>query len=208
MLMLNYGLTGYVAQQRERCWQGHAWSGLRGRTALILGLGNIGRAVAAHCQYLGMHVLGLRRSAAEVAGVDELVAAEALHAALARCDVLCLHVPLTQHTRGLIDRAEFAALKPGALVVNTARGGVMVEGALHDALRDGRVRGAFVDVFEQEPLPPDSPLWDAPNLFISPHMADTVSDYEQRFTDFFADNLQRWLDGEALHNVVDPIAGY
>lgn len=208
MLMLNYGLTGYVAHQREHTWRRLPWTGLRGKTALVLGLGSIGRAVARHCRYLGMHVLGLRRRPGDVPEVDELLPADRLHEALSRCDVLLVHVPLTAATRGLLGDAELDALPPGALLVNTSRGGVVSESALLRVLTSGRVRGAFVDVFETEPLPQDDPLWDAPNLFISPHVADAVDDYEDRYADFFADNLQRWLEGEPVHNIVDPAAGY
>jgi phosphoglycerate dehydrogenase-like enzyme len=208
MLMLNTRFHTYLAQQRERVWRMQPWTALAGKTVLVIGLGTIGRRVAAHARHLGMHVLGLRAGTTPVREVHEMVPPERLHGALARADAVCVHVPLVPSTHKLLDAQAFAQLKPGAIIVNTARGGVMDEQALLAALADGRVAAAHLDVFETEPLPPDSPLWDTPNLVITPHMADAVSDWETRFAQFFADNLQRWMDGEALLNQVDPARGY
>ena len=208
MLLLNTGFHTYLAQQRERIWRMNPWSGLAGKTLLVLGLGTIGRRVAAHARHLGMQVLGMRASTTPVSEVHEMVHPDRLHHALARADVIGVHVPLVATTRNLLDARAFARMKRGVIIVNTARGGVMDEDALLAALRDGRVAGAHLDVFAQEPLPPDSVLWDAPNLVITPHMADAVSDWETRFALFFSDNLQRWLDGAALRNEVDPARGY
>jgi len=208
MLMLNTGFHTYIAQQRQRRWQMNEWTALAGKTVLVIGLGEIGRRVARHARHLGMHVLGLRARAGAVEEVDEMVAPDHLLEALGRADVVCVHVPLVDSTRHLLDASAFAHMKPGAILVNTARGGVMDEEALLAALEDGTVAAAHVDVFETEPLPKDSPLWQAPNLVITPHMADSVSDYEERFAHFFADNLERWLAGETPLNVVDPARGY
>ena len=208
MLMLNTGFHTYLAQQRERRWQMQPWSALAGKTALIIGLGTIGRRVAQHARHLGMQVLGLRAGAGRVRDVHEMVQPDQMHAALARADVVCVHVPLVASTRNLLDAQAFAHMKPGVIIVNTARGGVMDEDALLAALHEGRVAAAHLDVFAREPLPADSALWDAPNLVITPHMADAVSDWETRFAQFFADNLERWLAGEPLLNEVDPARGY
>jgi phosphoglycerate dehydrogenase-like enzyme len=208
MLMLNVGFPRYMEQQRARHWQEQPWTALAGKTALVIGLGQIGCRVAIHARHLGMHVIGMRARGGAIPEVDELVTREQLPVALARADVICLHVPFTEETHNLLDANAFASMKRGALLVNTARGGVVDEDALLEALRDGTVGAAHCDVFESEPLPKDSPLWDAPNLVITPHMADTVSDYGVRFAAFFADNLERWLEGEPLHNVVDPKRGY
>jgi len=208
MLLLNTGFHTYLAQQRERRWRMNPWAALAGKTVLVIGLGSIGRRVAEHARHLGMHVLGLRAGSEPVREVHEMVRPEHLHAALARADVLCVHVPLVAGTRNLLDARAFARMKPGMIIVNTARGGVMDEDALLAALREGRVAGAHLDVFATEPLPADSALWDAPNLVITPHMADAVSDWETRFAQFFADNLQRWLAGQPLLNPVDPARGY
>ncbi len=208
LLMLNFGYPRYLEQQRRRHWQMNPWSGLKGKTALIIGLGEIGRRVAVHCRHLGMRVLGMRRSGAAVEEVDEIITPRSLPAALQRADVISVHVPLINATRNLIDRTAFAQMKPGVLIVNTSRGGVMDESALLEALADGRVAGAHLDVFASEPLSADSSLWAAENLVITPHVTDSVSDWETRFALFFADNLQRWLAGETLMKIVDPGRGY
>lgn len=208
ILMLNFGALAYLDQQRRHHWKINPWTGLVGKTALIIGLGEIGRRVATHCRYHGMQVIGMRRGNGRVAEVDESITAEDLPTALGRADVISIHVPLIDSTRNLLDRTAFAQMKPGVILVNTARGGVMDETALLDALASGQVRAAHMDVFAAEPLCTDSPLWDAQNLVITPHMMDSVSDWETRFALFFADNLQRWLAGQTLLKVVDPSRGY
>jgi phosphoglycerate dehydrogenase-like enzyme len=208
MLLLNTGMHTYIEQQRRRVWQPHPWTALRGKTALVLGLGEIGRRVARHARYMGMHVLGMRARPGTVDDIDEMVTPGTLPAALARADVVCVHVPLVDGTRHLLDAQAFARMKRGVIVVNTARGGVVDEAALLAALRDGTVAAAHLDVFATEPLPTESPLWDAPNLVITPHTADTVADWTSRFAAFFGDNLERWLAGKPLLKVVDPQRGY
>jgi phosphoglycerate dehydrogenase-like enzyme len=208
MLTLNVGFPRYTAQQRAHVWQQHPWQGLAGKTALVIGLGAIGRRVAAHARHLGMRVLGLRARPGALDAVDEMVDLEGLHDALGRADVVCVHVPLTVATRGLLDVHAFRRMKRGAILINTSRGGVMDEDALREALADGTLAAAYLDVFATEPLPADSALWDTPNLVLTPHISDTVADYQERFADFFADNLDRWLKGQPLANVVDPTRGY
>jgi phosphoglycerate dehydrogenase-like enzyme len=149
-----------------------------------------------------MRVIGLRRSGEPVAGVDEMRTPDALTASLAEADAVSLHLRLKPETQGLFDAALFAAMKPGAIFINTARGGLVVERDLVAALEAGHLGGAYLDVFETEPLPAESPLWEAPNLLISPHAADGVEDWEARFAALFAENLENWRAGHALRNVV------
>ncbi len=208
LLMLNFGAHRFLDQQRRHEWKKHLWTGLKGKTALIIGLGEIGRRVASHYRYMGMQVLGLRRQAGTVDEVDEIITPENLPSALARADVLSVHVPLIDSTRNLINREAFGHMKPGIIIVNTARGGVMDESALLDALASDHVAAAHLDVFATEPLPADDPLWDAPNLLITPHVADSVTDWETRFAMFFADNLDLWLEGKPLMKVVSTTRGY
>jgi phosphoglycerate dehydrogenase-like enzyme len=158
--------------------------------------------VARRAKALGMRVIGLRRSAAPVEGVDEIRPPDALAESLAEADAVSLHLRLTPDTEDLFDAAMFAAMKPGALFVNTARGGHVVEADLVAALESGHLRGAYLDVFATEPLPEDSPLWAAPNLLISPHASDCVTDWQDRFADLFAENLANWRAGRPLRNVV------
>jgi phosphoglycerate dehydrogenase-like enzyme len=149
-----------------------------------------------------MRVIGLRRSGAPVAGIGEMRPPEALTASLAEADAVSLHLRLTPETRNLFDAAMFAAMKPGALFINTARGGHVVEADLLAALQSGHLHGAYLDVFQTEPLPAESPLWAAPNLLISPHAADNVGGWEARFTALFAENLKLWRAGQEMKNLV------
>ena len=203
LLALNCGLIRYHAQQRERLWRPHPFRPLAGQTLLVVGAGAVGAEVARRAGGLGMRVIGLRRSSGEpVAGIDEMRPPEALTASLGEADAVSLHLRLTPGTQGLFGAAMFGAMKPGAIFINTARGGHVVEPDLLAALRSGHLRGAYLDVFETEPLPPGSPLWSAPNLLISPHAADGVADWEARFAALFAENLEHWRAGRTMRNLV------
>ena len=178
-----------------------------GATLGIVGMGSIGSAVAVRARALGMHVLGLRRSAsADPAPAHELFGPERLHELLARCDAVVVAAPETPATRRLIDAAALAALPPGAVLVNVARGALVDEAALAGALRSGRLGAAVLDVFEQEPLPAESPLWDLPNLYASAHSSVSVDRYLDDVFDLFADNVARFVRGEPLRNRVDMAA--
>ena len=202
LLALNSELIRYHHQQRDRVWRQHLFRPLSGQTLLVVGAGAIGAEVASRAKALGMRVIGLRRSAAPVDGIDDMRPPEALIASLAEADAVSLHLRLTPETKNLFDARMFAAMKPGALFINTARGGHVVEKDLLAALESGQLRGAYLDVFQTEPLPADSSLWTAPNLLISPHTADGVIDWEARFAALFADNLANWRAGRALRNLV------
>ena len=208
ILMMNFGFPTYFRQQRAHIWQQNLWRPLAGQTLLVVGLGRIGQQVAAKAKAMGMRVLGVRRNPAPLEGIDQVLPPDALHEGLAQADYVGLHTPMTAETRGLIDAAALAAMQPHARLINTARGTVVDEQALIAALRGGTIAGAYLDVFETEPLPSDSPLWDMENVVISPHSSDLVADWYVRFADFFCDNLECWLAGQPLENVVDPARGY
>jgi phosphoglycerate dehydrogenase-like enzyme len=140
--------------------------------------------------------------------VDRVVGPEGLREVLESSDYVVLTLPLVPSTRGILGRRELEWLKPGAVVVNVGRGGLVDEGALVEALREGRLRGAALDTFAAEPLPPDSPLWELPNVLISPHVAGSFHGYMDRVVELFCENLRRYLAGEPLQNVVDREAGY
>lgn len=206
-----------VEAQRTSAWPRRPeWLELHGRelydaTLLVVGLGAIGRYVARLGRGFGMHVLATRRTVEANASdpdVNELLPMSRLHDALARADFVVLAVPATSATHHLIAAAELRAMKPSAFLVNIARGTIVDEAALIEALRSGEIGGAGLDVFEQEPLPPDSPLWTMPNVIISPHIAGSTDQYSRRFTDLFLDNLARYRTGQPLRNVVDPTRGY
>ena len=207
LLALARGLPRWLAAQRAHRWDPErkaAPRDLRGQTAVIVGLGQIGSEIARLARVLGLRVIGVRRGARGPDDrVDELHAPAALPELLGRCDWLVIACPLTDQTRGLIDAAMLARLPQGARIINIARGEIVVEAALIDALRSGHVAGAYLDVFETEPLPPDSPLWDLPNVLVTPHNSSVSSGNEQRILDIFLDNLARWQRGAALVNEVD-----
>ena len=158
----------------------------------------------------GIEVTGAGRPGRsyDVPGVTSYVADTEIDAALPGTDALILACPLTERTRHLIGSRQLGLLRPGAVVVNISRGPVIDEDALAGALGRGRLRGAFLDVFETEPLPASSPLWAMPNVLISPHSASTVEAENRLLTDLFIDNLRRWLAGAPLRNVYDRAAGY
>lgn len=201
-------LPEFWVRQRERRWEKLPLRELRDLTVGIVGLGDIGAEVARLCRAFGMRVLGLRRRPAPRDVADEVMPPDRLHDLLARSDFVVIAVPLTAETRGMIGRAELAAMKPDAWLINISRGAIVDEEALIEALREGRIGGACLDVFVQEPLPPDSPLWDMPNVIITPHNSWSSPHIEEREIDLFLENLRRYVAGEPLLNVVDKQAGY
>lgn len=187
---------------------------LQGRRMAIVGLGSIGMEVAKLASPFGLRVSGIRRRADVPPpsgpgwAVDEVLPPDRLPELLGRSDVVVLSAPMTPATRGLIGRAELAAMKPGALLINIGRGRLVDDDALIAALRKGRLGGAALDVFIREPLDPASPYWDLPNVIVTPHVAGTITDYWPRAVELFADNLRRFDAGEPLVNVVDKGVGY
>jgi phosphoglycerate dehydrogenase-like enzyme len=174
---------------------------LDGKTLVIVGLGRIGTRLAGLARAFGMRVVGVRRQAAPSPAADEVVALSDLRDALAAADVVALTCPLTPETEGLIGRDALAALPPASLLVNVARGRVVDEGALLEALRGGRLAGAGLDCFHEEPLPPGSPFWTLPNVVVTPHSAGETRRYETNVIDILIDNLRRLGEGgTALRN--------
>jgi phosphoglycerate dehydrogenase-like enzyme len=203
MLALNSRLIQYHAQQARRLWAPHSFRPIRGQTLLILGLGAIGQCVAHIAKALGMQVLATSRAADRShPDVDELHPHDRFRTLLPRADVLSVHLRHTADTESLIDRSVFQALPRSALFINTARGAIVNEPDLVAALQSGHLGGAYLDVFATEPLSLDSPLWSMEHVLISPHASDNVDDWTQRFAELFADNLERWMRGTALINVV------
>jgi len=197
------------AEQKRHHWARFCGEELAGKTLAVVGVGGVGRRVMAIGRAFGMRVVALTRpGSAHVAadlGADRLYPREDLHEMLAETDALVLIVPLSAETEGMIDREAIAALKPGAVLVNIARGPVVDEAAMIDALRSGHIGFAALDVFTVEPLPEASPLWDMPNVLVSPHSASTVSSENRRITEIFCHNLGCFLDGRLgdMRNVYD-----
>lgn len=207
MLAFAKGLPTLLADQRERHWpSGQQPVGeLRDRTLLLVGLGAIGTETARLASALGMQVLAVKRDpSGSVPHVDELHPAGELPALVARADAIVVTLPGTDATRGLLDAGTLAAVKPGAVLVNVGRGAVIDEAALAERLQDGTLAGAALDVFAEEPLPADSPLWGLDNVIVSPHNAALVEAEEARIVELFIDNLRRRRAGEPLRNELDP----
>ncbi|MEN5082974.1 D-2-hydroxyacid dehydrogenase [Bosea sp. TWI1241] len=168
---------------------------LGGKTIVIVGLGRIGLRLAGFAAAFGMRVVGVRRRGGSEPGVDRIVTPSELHAVLPEADILALTCPLTPETEGLVDAAAIAALKPGAFLINVARGRVVDEAALIAALGEGRI-SAGIDCVYEEPLPADSPLWRLPNALVTPHSAGETRAYEDNVVDMLLDNLGRLERGE------------
>ena len=197
------------AQSRHR-WEPRETATLWGAQVVLVGLGGIGRQVAATLSAAGAEVTGVGRPGRtyDVPGVSRYAADTGLDDVLPTASALVLACPLTERTRGLIGPRQLELLPQGAVLVNVARGPVVDEAAMAAALTSGHLGGACLDVFEKEPLPAGSPLWDLDNVLVSPHTASSVAAENGLITDLFIDNLQRWLAGTPLRNVYDRTAGY
>jgi phosphoglycerate dehydrogenase-like enzyme len=212
MLALAYRFPRFLDAQRAHRWRGipglEELRGLYGRTVGIVGMGHTGSELAVRTKAMGMRVLGYRRSAAPPPpGVDKLICAEngdSLDELLAESDFVVLALPLSNATHHLIGRRELALMKRSACIINMARGAVIDEEALIEALYAEQIGGAGLDTFTQEPLPPDSPLWDAPNTLITPHATPQVPDRVGRSIDIISENVRRYRAGEPLLNQLRP----
>jgi len=228
MLAFAHHLPRMIQHQRQAEWPKERWAlfapqELRGSTVGIAGYGSIGREVARLARAFGMRVLATKRDLshmtdsgwelpevgdASAGHVDRLFAPEALVDMLGECDYVVLSLPLTPETRGLINAEALKRMKSSAVLINISRGGVIDEAALIDALRAGTIGGAALDVFEREPLPASSPLWELPNVILSPHVSGFTLRYDERAMTLFAENLRRYIAGQVLLNEVDLQRGY
>jgi phosphoglycerate dehydrogenase-like enzyme len=193
-------LRRLLRNQDERRWEPYDVERLEGRTVGIIGYGGIGHAVGTRAAALGMHVLTYRRR-------SEL-GDPTLEEVIAESDYVVMCTPLTPSTHRLLSRERIAIMKPGAVFINVGRGATVDEEALVEALQNQRIRGAALDVFDTEPLPPHHPLWQLDNVLLSPHTADHTSDAHLRAMSFFLENLRRFRSGESLENVVDKVEQY
>lgn len=203
---------GMIRRQSEGRWDPFSVVEISGQTVGIVGYGDIGRAVATRLRPMGMRVLGLTRRGPLLYNVDPLVSqvfgpADRVRM-ISQCDYVVVAAPLTPDTRGLIGEAEFAAMKPDAVVINVGRGPVIDEAALLRALSQKRIKGAALDVFDTEPLPQGHPFYQLDNVLLSPHCADHTADWLEAAMRFFLDNFERYRKREPLLNVVDKQLGY
>jgi phosphoglycerate dehydrogenase-like enzyme len=203
----------YLLEAKERReFERFCATELEGRTMAIVGPGRVGSNVARIARAFGMRTTALprRHRSPEEIGVDKVYRREELHAMLGEADVVVLIMPHTPETENMIDAAALACLKPTAILVNIARGQVLDEEALIEVLREGRIAGAALDVFRQEPLPPDSPLWSLPNVIINPHSASTADTEDTKTVALFCENLRHYLAGDfgKMRNVLDKALLY
>jgi D-2-hydroxyacid dehydrogenase (NADP+) len=213
LLSLARDLPAHQREQSAHYWRGLTEGGamtlLQGKTAALLGVGAVGGHLARilHAGF-GMRVLGMTHTSRDNPHVDRYFTRDELLAVLPEADVVALTLPATAETTHVIDRAALAAMKPGAILVNVARGSLVDEAALVDALREGRLKGAGLDAFEEEPLPADSPLWSLPNLVMTPHRSAITDGVADAIVAFWTDNIRRFAAGQPLQGTVNRTAGY
>jgi phosphoglycerate dehydrogenase-like enzyme len=208
VLSLHLGVPKLVDQQRDHDWSWVLHPALAGRRAVVLGTGKIGAGCAGLLRAVGLRVDGVSRSGDPVDGFDRVVSVEQRMEVLRGADIVVVLVPLTPDTVGLVGSDELAVLAAGSQLVDVSRGGIVDHDALRWALRDGPLAAAALDVFDPEPLPADDPMWDEPNVLITPHVAALSSDYFDRLVGVLVENVERLRDGRPLINVIDRDRGY
>jgi D-2-hydroxyacid dehydrogenase (NADP+) len=211
MLMFIKDAPACFQMKQNRQWKRYKQRLLRDQTAGIIGLGKIGREIARLCKAFEMTVIGIRNSDGTdrpFPEVDRVYSRQALPELLSASDFVILALPLTNESRGMIGEKELRNMKPGAYLINVARGAIVDEGALIRALEERWIAGAGLDVFLKEPLPPESRFYDLPNVIFSPHISGDIPDYEWRATDIFCENLRRYLAGDPFLHEVDKEKGY
>ena len=204
MMAVSRDATRQVEDYRHRIWARRLWSTLHGKTAVIVGTGIVGAAIGESLQTLGMQVIGVSRTPRQAAGFDEMMPADRMLEAAARADYLINVLPAAPYNFALFDAAVFAAMKPSAYYISAGRGQTVDEAALVAALRERRIAGAALDVFQTEPLPPDSPFWTLPNVFITPHVGGYIVEYEDFIMPLIVDNMRLFLAGRPgeMQNIV------
>jgi glyoxylate/hydroxypyruvate reductase A len=204
------GVPFLNARKARHHWERYTTRDLRGLRALVVGLGGMGREVVRVFDAMGVDVTGLGRTGRhyDIAGLSRTIDRSQLNAVLADIDILILSSPLTSETVGMIGAHELGLMGKNAVVINLSRGHLIDEAALIHALRAGALAGACLDVFEHEPLPENSPLWEFDNVIISPHSASTVRTENRDLVELFIENIGHWRNGETMRNLYDSVAGY
>ena len=210
-VMLHFALdiSGLLQDKRNKHWQpGRLVTPIQNKTLLLLGLGKTGQVLAKKAKALGMNVLGVRANPKATEFVDQVYSDSQLNQALTLADYIVVCLPLLNSTKGLLGPNEFNQLKSGTVLIDVSRGGVVQENALIDALQQGQLAGAGLDVFETEPLPRDNLLWSFENVIISPHCSSVYAGWEKVSAQLFTENLSRWRNQQQLENIVDQAKGY
>lgn len=208
-LLFAKGLAGVRDRQRRGEWLHQETERLAAKRVLVVGVGSIGQAIARSCRALDMRVRGVARAPRGREGAFEAIdGVDGLVGAVRRADFVVDALPATAETRHVFGEEVFGAMRPSTRFVNVGRGSTVDEQALVRVLADGRLAGAALDVFEEEPLPPSSPLWSMPNVIVSPHMSGDAAGWKEAVVELFVENLERYLTGRPLRNVVDKRRGY
>jgi len=209
VLMLHNKMPAVLTNQRSNHWESLFSTPIEGKTVGLVGVGSIGGGAAKQLSKLPVHIIGVTRHGKPHEHVNEMVAMDQLDNVLPRMDYIFVSTPSTPETNGLFDRQRLQSLKPGVGIINVGRSSVMDYNALCDLLKSGHISGAVIDVFDDEPLPAESPLWQAPNFVVTPHVsADDGDNYVPITLDLFFENMRRYQAGEALLNIVRPELGY
>ena len=204
MLAIGHDAKRQVEDQQQHVWQRRLWTTLHGKTAVIAGSGIVGSAIGEMLQALGMYVIGVSHTVRKARGFDEILASDRLREAAARSDYLINILPATPENTALFDAGLFAAMKSSAYYISAGRGQTVDEAALIAALRERRIAGAAFDVFQTEPLPPESPFWTMPNVFITPHVGGYIVEYEDFIMPLIIGNMRLFLAGrqKEMANIV------
>jgi D-2-hydroxyacid dehydrogenase (NADP+) len=204
MMAVSRDAKRQVEDHQHHIWQRRLWSTLHGKTAVVVGTGIVGAAIGELLKAFGMHSIGVTRTPRKVAGFDEVMPTGRLPEAAAKADYLINILPASEDNIGLFDAKVFGAMKPSAYYISAGRGQTVDEGALAEALRERRIAGAGFDVFQTEPLPPESPFWQLPNVFITPHVGGYVVEYEDFVMPLVIDNMRMFLAGRQsdMQNIV------
>lgn len=209
MLVFAKDLLQTIGLQQQKKWVHRDTEMLAGHKLLVVGAGSIGRTIARLARCAGMEVDAIARTARySDEDFGRVFPSEDLDEVLPEADYVVVAAPLTAQTRGMFGAAQFERMKPGARFINVGRGPIVDESALTDALRDGRIAGTALDVFSEEPLPEDSPLWEMPQVVVSPHMSGDFVGWLEALGGLFVENFRRWERGDELLNVVDKERGY
>lgn len=209
LLAFTKDLISTIELRRKKTWRYKESELLRGRRLLVVGAGSIGREIARLAEAAGLEVSGIARSERpDDPDFGRVAPSEELHALLPTADFVCIAAPLTPDTQGMFGPEEFKAMRPDARLLNVGRGPIVQEDALVDALRAGEIAGAALDVFETEPLPTDSPLWELPDVIVSPHCSGDYAGWRRATVELFCENLGRYERGEELLHVVDKQRAY
>lgn len=210
ILAFNHNIHYYIRQQQQKGWERLSSSrDFFGSTICVIGMGDIGTEIAKRARALGAKVLGVKRNPGNLPEyLDGIYTPADMHTALQQADYVAIALPDTPKTRGIISAKTIRAMKPGVFIVNVGRGTAIDTDALTDALRSGHVAGAGLDVTDPEPLPKESPLWDMPNVIITPHISGFSPSNGERSMEIFIENLNRFLKNEPLINIVDFELGY